>query len=88
MGEWLLGRLNIYLREVYEADSDEFEGLEGLTTWTIRKEAKLATLWHIQARSKTRTITRRINQVSRNSNRTYAKITTRQGGDAMDLDVF
>ena len=88
MREWLLGGMNIYLQEAWGAESDEFEGMEELARWPMRKETKLTTLQHIQGKSTTQTVTPRVNDIPRNANSTYQTRMTSQEIDTMDLDAF
>jgi len=47
-GELLLGGMITELRNAWGASSEEYEDLEALDQWAIRKETKLATVRHIQ----------------------------------------
>jgi len=47
-GELLLGGMIAELQNPWGASSVEYEGLEALAEWAIRKETKLATVRHIQ----------------------------------------
>jgi len=47
-GELLLEGMNPELQNAWGAGSDEYEALEALAQWAIRKETKRATVRHIQ----------------------------------------
>jgi len=47
-GQLLLGRMLTELQNAGGATSEEYEDLEALAQWAIRKEIKLATVRHIQ----------------------------------------
>ena len=47
-GELLLGGMIAELQNPWGASSEEYEDLEALAQWAIRKETKLATVRHIQ----------------------------------------
>jgi len=47
-GELLLGRMMTKLQNGWGASSEEYEDLDALAQWAIRKETKLATVRYIQ----------------------------------------
>jgi len=47
-GELLLGGMITAWQNAWGASSEEYEDLEALAQWAIRKETKLATVSHIQ----------------------------------------
>jgi len=47
-GELLLGGMIAELQNAWGASSEEYEGIETLAQWAIRKETKLGTVRHIQ----------------------------------------
>jgi len=51
-GELLLGGMIAELQNTWAASSEEYEDLESLAQWAIRKETKLATVRHIQGSQK------------------------------------
>jgi len=51
-GELLLGGMIAELQNAWGASSEEYEELETLAQWAIRKETKLATVRHIQGSQK------------------------------------
>jgi len=53
-GELLLGGMNTELQNTLGASSEEYENLEVLAQWAIRKETKLATVRHIQGLTPTK----------------------------------
>jgi len=55
-GELLLGGMSTELQKAWGASNEEYEGLEALAQWAIRKETKLATVRHIQGLPSTRNI--------------------------------
>jgi len=59
-GELLLGRMNTELQNAWGARSEEYEDLEVLAQWAIRKETKLATVRNIQGSSPTKNIHREV----------------------------
>ena len=85
-GELLLGEMITELQNAWGASSEEYENLETLVQWAIRKETKLATVKHIQGSPKSvqrETITPRnpdgTYRPSNNGNQTY--------DDPMELDA-
>jgi len=85
-GELLLGGMIAELQNAWGASSEEYEDLETLAQWAIRKETKLAAVRHIQGSPKNaqrETITPRnpdgTYRPSNNGNQNY--------GDPMELDV-
>jgi len=58
-GELLLGGMIAELQNAWGASSEEYEDLEALAQWAIRKETKLATVRHIQGSPSTKNIQRR-----------------------------
>ena len=59
-GELLLGGMNTELQKAWGASSKEYEDLEVLAQWAIRKETKLATVRLIQGSTPTKNIQREI----------------------------
>ena len=57
-GELLLGGMIAELQNACGAGSEEYEDLETLAEWAIRKETKLATVKHIQGSPSTKNIQR------------------------------
>ena len=57
-GELLLGGMIIELQNTWGASSEEYEDLEALAQWAIRKETKLATVKHIQRSLSTKNVQR------------------------------
>jgi len=55
-GELLLGGMITELQNAWGASSEEYEDLEALAQWAIRKETKLATVRHIQGWPSTKSI--------------------------------
>jgi len=87
-GELLLGGMIAELHNAWGASSEEYEDLEALAQWAIRKETKLATVRHIQGSPSTKNIQRETT-TPRNPDGTYRP--TNNGnqnyGDPMELDV-
>jgi len=87
-GELLLGGMITELQNAWGASSEEYEDLETLAQWAIRKETKLATVKHIQGSPATKNIQRETT-TQRNPDGTYR--TTNNGnqnyGDPMELDA-
>jgi len=75
-------------QNAWGASSEEYEGLEALAQWAIRKETKLATMRHIQGSPSTKN-SQRETTTPRNPDGTYQP--TNNGnqnyGDPMELDV-
>jgi len=85
-GELLLGGMIAELQNAWGASSEDYEDLESLAQWAIRKETKLAKVRHIQGSQKSvqrETITPRNPdgkyRASNNGNQNY--------GDPMELDA-
>jgi len=57
-GELLIGGMMAELQNAWGASSEEYEDLEALAQWAIRKETKLATVRHIQGSPSTKNIQR------------------------------
>ena len=57
-GKLLLGEMNTELQNAWGASSKEYEDLEALAEWAIRKETKLATVRHIQGLPSTKNVQR------------------------------
>jgi len=57
-GELLLGGMVAELQNAWGASSEEYEDLEALAQWAIRKETKLATVRHIQGSPSTKNMQR------------------------------
>jgi len=87
-GELLLGGMITELQNAWRASSEEYEDLEALAQWAIRKETKLATVRHIQGSPSTKNIQRET-ATPRNPDGTYRP--TNNGnqnyGDPMELDA-
>jgi len=87
-GELLLGGMNTELQNAWGASSEEYEDLEALAQWAIRKETKLAMVRHIQGSPSTKNIQRET-ATPRNPDGTYRP--TNNGnqtyGDPMELDA-
>jgi len=69
-GELLLGGMITELQNAWGASSEEYEHLEALAQWAIRKETKLATVRHIQGSPSTNNIQRETT-TPRNPDGTY-----------------
>jgi len=69
-GELLLGGMNTDLQNAWGASSEEYEDLEALAQWAIRKETKLATVRHIQGSTSTKSVQQEI-ITPRNPDGTY-----------------
>jgi len=87
-GELLLGGMITEVQNAWGASSEEYEDLEALAQWAIRKETKLAMVRHIQGSPSTKSIQRETT-TPRNPDGTYRP--TNNGnqnyGDPMELDV-
>jgi len=87
-GEILLGGMNTDLQNAWGASSEEYEDLEALAQWAIRKETKLATVRHIQGSTSTKSVQGEMITL-RNPDGTYRA--TYNGnpnyGDPMELDA-
>jgi len=69
-GGLLLGGMIAELQSAWGASSEEYEYLEALAQWAIRKEPKLATVRHIQGSPSTKNIQRETT-TPRNPDGTY-----------------
>ena len=87
-GELLLGGMIVELQKAWGASSEEYEDLEGLAQWAIRKETKLATVRHIQGSPSTKNIQRETTTL-RNQDGTYrpANNGNQNYSDPMELDA-
>ena len=87
-GELLLGGMNTELQNTLGASSGEYEDLEVLAQWAIRKETKLATVRHMQGSISTKNIQRETS-TPRNPNRVYKLTNDSQQsyGDPIKLDA-
>jgi len=87
-GELLLGGMIAELQNAWGACSEEYENLENLAQWAIRKEPKLATVRHIQGSPSTKNVQRET-ITPRKPDGTYRP--TNNGnqnyGDPMELDA-
>ena len=87
-GELLLVGIITELQNAWGASSEEYEDLEALAQWVIRKETKLAMVRHIQGSPSAENIQRETT-ASRNPDGTYGS--TNNGNqnydDPMDLDA-
>jgi len=87
-GELLLGGMIAELQNAWGASSEEYEGLEALAQWAIRKETKLAMVRHIQGSPSTKN-TQRETTIPRNPDGTYrpANNSNQNYGDHIELDA-
>ena len=87
-GELLLGGMITELQNAWGASSEEYEDLETLAQWVIRKETKLATVRHIQGAPTTKSVQRET-ITPRNPDGTYRPSNNgnQNYGDLMELDV-
>jgi len=87
-GELLLGGMITELQNAWGASSEEYEDLEVLAQWAIRKETKLATVRYIQGSPSAKHIQRE-KPTPRNPDGTYrpTKNDIHNYGDPMELDV-
>jgi len=87
-GELLLGGMIEELQNAWGASSKEYEDLEVLAQWAIRKETKLATVRHIQG-SPSAKHSQRETAIPRNPDGTYrpANNWNQNYGDPMELDA-
>jgi len=87
-GELLGGGMNTDLQNAWGASSEEYEDLEALAHWAIRKETKVTTVRHIQGSISTKSVQREIIR-ARNTDGTYppAKNGNQNYGDPMELDA-
>jgi len=87
-GELLLRGMIAELQNACGASSEEYQGLETLAQWAIRKETKLVTVRHIQGLPLTKNIQRET-PTPRNPDGTYrpANNGNLNYGDPMELDA-
>jgi len=87
-GELLLGGMIAELQNAWGASSEEYEDLETLAQWAIRKETKLATVRHIQGTPSAKSAQRET-IAPRNPDGTYrpAISGTQSYGGPMELDA-
>jgi len=87
-GELLLGGMIAELQNAWGASSEEYEDLETLAQWAIRKETKLATVKHIQGRPSAKSAQRET-ITPRNPDGTYRPTnnSNQNYGDPMELDA-
>jgi len=87
-GELLLGGMIAELQNAWGASSEEYEHIETLAQWAIRKETKLATVKHIEGSPLTKNVQRET-ITPRNQDGTYRP--SNNGnlnyGDPMELDA-
>jgi len=85
-GELLLGGMIAELQNAWGASSEEYEELETLAQWAIRKQTKLATVRHIQGSQKS---LQRETITPRNPDGTYRPSNhgNQNYGDPMELDA-
>jgi len=87
-GELLLGGMIAELQNAWRTSSEEFQALETLAQWAIKKETKLATVRHIQGSTGTKNIQRETTTQG-NPDGTYRP--TNNGnqncGDPMEVDA-
>jgi len=69
-GELLLGGMKTEVQNAWGASTEEYEDLEVLAQWAIRKETKLPTVRHIQGSASTKNIQRE-SITPRNPDETY-----------------
>jgi len=88
-GELLLGGMIGELQHAWGASSEEYQGLESIAQWAIRKETKLAAVRDIQGSTSTKN-SQRETTTPRNPDGTYRP--TNNGnqdyGDPMQLDAM
>jgi len=87
-GELLLGGMMTEFQNAWGASSEEYEHLETLAQWTIRKETNLATVRHIQGSAWTQSVQRET-ITPRNPNGTYRPSNNgnQNYSDPMELDT-
>jgi len=87
-GELLLGAMIAELRNAWGASSEEYQGLDALAQWAIRKETKLATVRHIQGCPSAKS-SQRETVIPRNPDGIYRPANNRNQnyGDPMELDA-
>jgi len=87
-GELLLEGMIAELQNAWGASSEEYEDLETLAQWAIKKETKLATVRHIQGSPSTKNVQRET-ITPRNPDGTYRPSNNgnQNYGDLMELDV-
>jgi len=61
-GELLVGGMIVELQNAWGASTEEYEDLDTLAQWAIRKESKLATVRHIQESPATKSVQRETNK--------------------------
>jgi len=86
--ELLLGGMIAEVQNAWGASSEEYEDLQNLAQWAIKKETKLATVRHIQGLSPTKSA-RRERITPRNPDGTYrpSNNSNQNYGDRMELDA-
>jgi len=87
-GELLLGRMNPELQNAWGAGSEEYEDVEALAQWAIRKETKLATVRHIQGSPSAKNIQQET-AIPQNPDGTYRPTNNNNQnyGNPMELDA-
>jgi len=87
-GELLLGGMITELQNAWGASSEEYEDLETLAQWAIKKETKLATVRHIQGSPPTKSVQRET-ITPQNADGTYRPSNNgnQNYGDRMELDA-
>jgi len=87
-GELLLGGMIAELQNAWGASSEEYEDLETLAQWVIRKETKLARVRHIQGSPSAKS-SQRETAIPRNPDGTYrpANNGNQTYGNPMELDA-
>jgi len=87
-GELLLGGMIAELQNPWGATSKEYEDLEALAQWAIRKETKLATVRHIQGSLSAKN-SQRETAIPQNPDGTYrpANNGNQNYGDPMELEA-
>jgi len=80
--------MNTDLQNAWGASSEEYEALEALAQWAMRKETKLAIVRHIQVSTSTKSVQREI-ITPRNPDGTYrpANNGNQNYGDPMEQDA-
>jgi len=86
--ELLLGGMNTELQDAWGASSEEYEDIEALAQWAIRKETKLAMIREIQGSTPTKN-THKDTLTPRNPEGTYRPTNNSQQGYGypMELDA-
>jgi len=87
-GELLLGGMNTEHQNAWGASCEEYEELEVLAQWAIRKETKLAPVWHMQGSPPTNKVQQE-SITPRNLEETYRpkNIGNQNYADPMELDA-